>query len=316
MFDHDSPFLITQTLGGNIVCTKVYTGMNPSGCLHTTSPTCLTLILAQQAKLRMKMLLAIDVGNSQTVIGCHDGKTWVAQRRLTSEVSRTADELRSKLAELFSLVSDNLSLLSEPSCVKTVVISSVVPQLTLVWEQLAATLTGAHVITIGPGVKTGMAMKVKHPHEVGADRIADAIAAAEKYGTPVTVVDFGTATTINIVNTNGEFLGGVISPGVETSATALFSKAARLSAVDLEAPVSALGTDTQSAMQSGLIFGEAAKIDGLIERIFSELGYETQLIATGGLCTLIVPHCAHELVCDETLTLEGLRLIAERTTEL
>lgn len=261
------------------------------------------------------MLLAIDVGNSQTVIGCHDGNSWVAFRRLTSEVSRTSDELRSKLIELFSYSSADLIAYSEFPSVSTIVISSVVPQLTLVWEQLAASFEDARIVTVGPGVKTGIAMKVKHPHEVGADRIADAIAAVEKYGSPIIVADLGTATTINVVNKAGEFIGGAISPGVETGAAALFSRAARLSAVDLEAPSSAIGVDTQSAIQSGLIFGEAAKIDGLVERIFLELGYETTLVATGGLCTLIAQHCTHKFICDETLTLEGLRLIAERTTQ-
>ena len=255
------------------------------------------------------MLLAIDVGNSQTVVGLFDDDNLVTTWRIASDITRTADELQIKMNEFFELRESSFS------DVDTIIIASVVPHLTTAWEQLARTVESARTLVVGPGIKTGITLGISHPHEAGADRIANAVGAEYLYGAPVIVADFGTATNLDVVTKERSYKGGVISPGVETSAEALFAKAARLSSVDLEAPARALGTSSIAAIQSGLIFGEAAKVDGLVERIFDELGYEATVVATGGLVHLVAPYCKRVDVVNETLTLEGLRIIAQRNTE-
>lgn len=255
------------------------------------------------------MLLAIDVGNSQTVVGLYAHDAWAATWRIASDITRTADELQVKMNEFFELRESNLS------DVDTIIIASVVPHLTMAWEQLARSIAGTQVFVVGPGIKTGITLGISHPHEAGADRIANAVGAEFLYGAPVIVADFGTATNLDVVTKDRAYKGGVISPGVETSAEALFARAARLSSVDLEAPAHALGTSSVTAIQSGLIFGEAAKVDGLIERIFEELGYTATVVATGGLVSLVAPYCKRIDVINENLTLEGLRVIAQRNSE-
>lgn len=195
------------------------------------------------------------------------------------------------------------------------IIASVVPHLTTAWERLSQDLAPSHVLTVGPGVRTGLNIALDNPHEVGADRIANAVGASEKYGSPVIVVDFGTATNIDVIDVHGVYRGGVISPGLETSAHALFSRAARLSAIDLEFPPKALGTNTKFAIQSGLMLGEIAKVEGLIRKIWAELGYETFVVATGGLAELMGPHSELVQAVDVDLTLDGLRFIARRHLE-
>lgn len=251
------------------------------------------------------MLLAVDVGNTQTVIGLFDESTRLHTWRIASDTTRTADELEIVIVELFARRKFN------PNNISTVIVASVVPHLTAAWELLALSMTGVPAKTVGPGLKTGLPIAIKNPHEVGADRIANAVAALRSYGTPVIVVDFGTATNIDVVSDDGRYLGGVISPGLETSADALFSRAARLSAIDLEAPATALGTSTKHAIQSGLIFGEAAKIDGLVRRIHQELGSEAPVVATGGLAGLIAPHCEVVNHVNVDLTIDGLLIIAQ-----
>lgn len=255
------------------------------------------------------MLLAIDVGNSQTVVGLFDNETLAATWRIASDITRTSDELQVKMNEFFELRESSFS------DVDTIIIASVVPHLTTAWEQLARAASNVRVLVVGPGIKTGITLGISHPHEAGADRIANAVGAEALYGAPVIVADFGTATNLDVVTKERAYKGGVISPGVETSAEALFAKAARLSSVDLEAPARALGTSSVTAIQSGLIFGEAAKVDGLIERIFDELGYSATVVATGGLVHLVAPYCKRIDTIHETLTLEGLRIIAQRNLE-
>lgn len=252
------------------------------------------------------MLLAVDVGNTQTVLGLFDGHAKIHTWRIASDTSRTSDELEVMVAELFELKGLSLDLIS------AVIIASVVPHLTSEWERLSHGFAATAVLIVGPGLKTGLQVATDNPHEVGADRIANAVGAMEAYGYPVAVVDFGTATNIDIVDADARYRGGIISPGLETSAVALFSRAARLSAVDLEFPATTLGTNTKTAVQSGLLLGEAAKVDGLMQRIFVELGYSMPVVATGGLSELIAGHCACVNHVDVDLTLDGLRIIAEK----
>lgn len=252
------------------------------------------------------MLFAVDVGNTQTVLGLFDGPELVGHWRISTNASLTADEIRVKVAGLLAL--DGRSW----NDVGQVILASVVPRLTSAWEDVTAEACECQLMVVGPGLKTGMPIRYDNPHEVGADRIVNGIAAFERLGGPVVVVDFGTATTIDVIDASGAYLGGAIAPGVETSAEALFNKAARLSKVDLEAPVKAIGTNTRASVQSGLMLGEAAKVDGLVRRVWAELGAETPVIATGGLAERMGPLCDTIGHVDLDLTLEGLRIVFER----
>ena len=243
------------------------------------------------------MLLAIDVGNTQTVIGVYREAALVGMWRVATNKSHTADEVRIKLLPLFE--SAGLSFAE----VRGAALASVVPQLTQAWTQALHDLTGA---AAGGLFRTDYPA----PHEIGADRIADAVAAKERYGAPVVVVDFGTATNIEVTDRDGNFVGGVIAPGVETSAAALFSHATRLAAIELTDPHQAIGTSTETAIQAGIVYGEADRVDGLVRRIFAQLGYEAPVVATGGLAPCVAELSATITHVDPELTLEGLRLIA------
>lgn len=251
------------------------------------------------------MILAVDVGNTHTVLGLFEGDRLGGHWRISTDVSLTADELRVKIGGLLQL--EDLSW----GDVRGVIVSSVVPQLTFAYEAMAADSTGEKPRIVGPGLKTGMRIHYDNPHEVGADRIVNGIAAFKSYGGPVVVVDFGTATTIDVVAEDGSYLGGAIAPGVETSAEALFSRAARLSEVDLEAPDRVIGTNTRSSVQAGLLLGEAAMVDGLVRRVHDELGVKATVVATGGLARQMSALCETIEHVDPDLTLRGLMLIWE-----
>jgi len=252
------------------------------------------------------MILVVDIGNTQTVLGLLiDGgldRTW----RISTDATLTADEIRVKIGGL--LVLDGSSW----DDVECVVVASVVPALTAAYEELAHRTTGARPLVIGPGVKTGLRIAYDNPHEVGADRIANALAAVDEYGAPVIVVDFGTATTLDVVDASGAYLGGAIAPGVEASAEALFRRAARLSAVELEAPARVIGRTTRESVQAGLVLGEALMVDGLVRRAWTELGAECPVVATGGLAERMAPLCETVQTVDSDLTLKGLALVWER----
>ena len=252
------------------------------------------------------MLLAVDVGNTQTVIGLFAEDRLAGHWRISTNASLTGDELRVKVAGLLAL--DALSW----SDVESVILASVVPRLTAAWEDVTHVACDCDVMVVGPGLKTGMPIKYDNPHEVGADRIVNGVAAFARFGGPVIVVDFGTATTIDVVDKDGAYLGGAIAPGVETSAEALFSKAARLSKVDLEAPSAVIGTNTRMSVQAGLLLGEAAMVDGLVRRTWAELGTQAPVIATGGLAERMALLCETIGAVDMDLTLTGLRMIFER----
>jgi len=252
------------------------------------------------------VLLAIDVGNTQTVLGLFSAEELVAHWRISSNAALTTDELRVKVNGLLTL--DNRSWID----VSHVILASVVPRLTAAWEDVAAVECGGEFQVVGPGLKTGMKILYDNPHEVGADRIVNGVAAFARLGGPVIVVDFGTATTIDVVDADGAYLGGAIAPGVETSAEALFTKAARLSKVDLEPPSAVIGTNTRMSVQAGLLLGEAAMVDGLVRRTWVELGTETPVIATGGLAERMSTLCDTITHVDPDLTLRGLLLIHQR----
>lgn len=252
------------------------------------------------------MILAVDVGNTQTVLGLFSGTTLDAHWRISSNPALTADELRVKIGALLQASGRSWAE------IERVVISSVVPRLTSAYEQLAEDSTSRAPMVVGPGLKTGMAIKYGNPHEVGADRIVNGVAAFEAYGGPVLVVDFGTATTIDVIDATGAYLGGAIAPGVETSAEALFSKAARLSKVDLEPPTRVIAQSTRESVQAGLLLGQAAMIDGLVRRVFAELGTTAPVVMTGGLAERMAPLCETATAVDPDLTLKGLMLIYQR----
>jgi type III pantothenate kinase len=193
-----------------------------------------------------------------------------------------------------------------------VALSSVVPEAKEALTCMARKLVEGEVMVVGPGVKTGLAINIDVPHEVGADRVVNSVAAREKYGTPVISVDFGTSTNFDVVDAEGAYIGGVIAPGLEVSEDALISATAALRRVEIREPRSSIGRNTVEAMQSGLIYGHAGLVDGIVERLAVEVGGEAALVATGGLASTIVPHCRTIETVDDRLTLDGLRLIFER----
>jgi type III pantothenate kinase len=252
------------------------------------------------------MILAVDVGNTQTVLGLFEGDALDGHWRVSTDAGLTADEVRIKIAGLLAGEGRGWGDVSR------VIVSSVVPRLTDAYEEVATRATGTGAMVVGPGLKTGMPIRYDNPHEVGADRIVNGVAAYEAFGGPVLVVDFGTATTIDVVDAEGGYLGGTISPGLETSAEALFAKAARLSKVDLDDPGHVIGRNTRDSVQAGLMLGEAAKVDGLVRRTWRELGAETRVVATGGLAEKLAPLCETITDVDPDLTLKGLMIVYGR----
>jgi type III pantothenate kinase len=251
------------------------------------------------------VLLAVDVGNTQTHLGAFDGERLVEHWRFQTRAGATGDELAERIAGMLALSGIGLADLS------AVCVSSVVPPLGTQYEQLTERYTSASCLAIGPGVKTGMPIRIDNPLEVGADRLVNAVAAYERFKTACVVVDFGTGINFDAVSEAGEYLGGAIAPGVEISLTALVERAARIGRIDLEEPETAIGRSSRAAIQSGVIFGFAGLIDGVVRRIEDELD-QVQLLATGGLAAVIVPFTETIDEVDEMLTLKGLRLIHER----
>ena len=251
------------------------------------------------------MLLAVDVGNTQTHLGAFDGERLVEHWRFQTRAGATGDELAERIAGMLALSGIGLTDLG------AVCVSSVVPPLGTQYEQLTERYTSASCLAIGPGVKTGMPIRIDNPLEVGADRLVNAVAAYERFKTACVVVDFGTGINFDAVSEAGEYLGGAIAPGVEISLTALVERAARIGRIDLEEPETAIGRSSRAAIQSGVIFGFAGLIDGVVRRIEDELD-QVRLLATGGLAAVIVPFTETIDEVDEMLTLKGLRLIHER----
>jgi type III pantothenate kinase len=244
------------------------------------------------------LLLAVDVGNTQTVFGLFQDGELGETRRVSTEADRTGDELGVLLSGLIDL-----------ETVDGICLSSTVPSLVSSYEDFATRWVGVRILIAGPGVKTGIPIRYDDPREVGPDRIANALAARERYGAPCIVVDFGTSTNFDVVSPAGEYAGGVLAPGIEVSMDALSARAARLFRIDFAAPPNVIGKTTASSLQSGLVYGFTGQVDEIVGRIRGELGAEARAVATGGLADLIAPHSRTIETVDPFLTLEGLRLI-------
>lgn len=255
------------------------------------------------------MLLVIDIGNTNTSLGVYDGDKLIVHWRLTTARSRTVDEWGVHSRNLFALAGLNFK------SIDSIAIASVVPPLNFTLKQMAERYFELTPLFIDHTIDTGVPILYKPPSDVGADRIVDAVAAIAKYGAPCIIVDFGTATTFDAINSQGEYLGGVIAPGITISADALFERAAKLPRVEIKRPQKVIGSGTIEAMQSGLFHGYAGLVDGILRKMIDELGGQPSVIATGGLAPLIAKGSEFIQEVDETLTLEGMRLVYERTRE-
>jgi type III pantothenate kinase len=247
------------------------------------------------------MLLAVDVGNTQTVLGLYDDERLTDHWRVATDRTRTGDELGALLSGLLDVES-----------IDAICLACTVPSLVREWQMLAERWARAPILAVGPGVRTGIPIRYDDPREVGPDRIVNAVAATERYGAPVIVVDFGTSTNFDVASPEGEYVGGVLAPGIETSMEALFARAARLVKIDYVEPATVIGKTTVGGLQSGVVYGFAGQVDGIVAAICGELGVAARAVATGGLAELVAPHSKAIDTVDPFLTLDGLRLVWER----
>ncbi|MBS4031837.1 MAG: type III pantothenate kinase [Clostridiales bacterium] len=252
------------------------------------------------------MLLAVDVGNTNIVLGIYEGRKLQVSWRISTNRQQTGDEYGIILKNLLSQ-----SGLAE-DCLTGIIVSSVVPPLMFSLEEMSERYFNVHPLVVGPGIKTGLNILMENPREVGADRIVNAVAGFELYGGPLIIVDFGTATTFDAISDKGDYLGGAIAPGISVSTEALFQRAAKLPRIELIKPKRVIGRDTISSMQSGIIYGFAGQVDGIVNRMIPEFTVKPKVIATGGLSQLIAREFQTLEVINPLLTLEGLRIIYER----
>lgn len=249
------------------------------------------------------MLLVVDVGNSHTVFGIYDGERLAADWRFSTHHGRTVDEWAAEVAATLSIKK------LERECVDAAIMSSVVPPLTGTLAEMIESFFGIEPLNVGPGVKTGIKILYENPLEVGADRIVNSVAALAKVGGPVIVVDLGTATTFDAITAGGEYLGGIIVPGLQISADSLFARAAKLPRVEVKRPPRLIGRNTVHSIQSGLYYGYASMINGVLDLMRAEMGGDSHVIVTGGLARALAPDLKGITLIDPHLTLEGLRLI-------
>jgi len=252
------------------------------------------------------MLLAVDVGNTQTHFGTFRGNELVEHWRFATVPESTADELGAAMRNLLELRGVGLADMEAS------IVSSTVPALEREWLAMGERYLGHEMLSVGPGLKTGMALRYDNPYEIGADRLANAVAIRERFGGPAICVDFGTSVNFDVVGPDGDFLGGVLVPGVEISLAALTERGAKLPTIDLAPPRTVIGKSTVDAMRSGVIYGFAGAVDGILRRLLDELGEETDVVATGGLASAIAPFTELVDEVDDLLTLTGLRLLYER----
>ena len=260
-------------------------------------------------------LFAVDVGNTSTHVGLFRAGELTGSYELTTPGRLTADEALTQARAALAAITGERGGVAEDAgeiAPDSAILSCVVPPLADAWTRALSALTGSRALVVGPGLKTGLKMSYDDPAEVGADRVADAVAAQASYGAPVVVVDLGTTTNLEVIDEHGAFAGGVIAPGIALGADSLARAAARLPMIELRAPARVIGRNTRAAMQSGVVLGEAARIDGLIDAIFGELGREAPVVLTGNEAAGLAPLLSHEVTVDASLTLRGLELIWRR----
>ena len=255
------------------------------------------------------MILAIDIGNTNIVVGCIDGERICFVERISTDRSRTELEYAISLKTLLEI-----NKIPVESITGTI-IGSVVPPLNNILKRAVVKVCGQNPIMVGPGVKTGLNISMDDPTQVGADLIADAVAGLHYYGAPLIIIDMGTATTICVLDKKKSFIGGMILPGVKISLESLVNGTSQLPRISLDAPKNIIAKNTIDSMKAGIVIGQAACIDGIIDRTLEELGYDAKVIATGGLSSAIIPHCRHKVPYDNELTLKGLNLIYQKTVK-
>ncbi len=255
------------------------------------------------------MILAIDVGNTNIVIGCIKGEKVKFVERVSTDLSKTELEYVVEFKTLFDLYNISMEEITGS------IISSVVPPLNNILKSALGKMFHKEPLLVGPGVKTGLNILMDNPGQLGSDLVVNAVAGLQYYGAPIIMIDMGTATTISVVDDKKNYIGGMILPGVKVSLDSLVNRTSQLPRISLEAPKKVIGKNTIDCMKSGIVMGQAACLDGMIERIFDELGYEAPVVATGGLSGSIVPHCKQSIIYDNELTLKGLGIIYKKNAE-
>ena len=252
------------------------------------------------------MILAIDIGNTNIVLGGLEGEKILFEARMATDLIKTSDQYCAELKSMLALFEVT------PEAISGSIISSVVPPVLNSFKTAIRKLTGKACLVVGPGVRTGLSIRMENPAEVGSDLIVAAVAAIAEYGAPLLLVDMGTATTITAVDETGTFVGGCICPGVKISMEALTGRTAQLPGISLDEPQKAIGKNTRDCMRSGIMFGAAAMLDGLLDRMEAELGTPVKVVATGGIARFVIPLCRRELIYDRSLMLKGLGLLYRR----
>ncbi len=255
------------------------------------------------------MILAVDIGNTNIVIGCINDEKVFFEERVSTDYSKTEIEYYVLFKSMMELYNINIK------DIKGTIISSVVPPILNVVKSALEKVAGNTAVIVGPGVKSGINILMDNPGQVGSDLIVDAVAAIKEYGAPAIIIDIGTATTFSVVDKNKNYVGGVIMPGVRISADSLVQRTAQLPKISLTAPSKVIGKNTIDCMKSGVIIGNAACFDGMIDKIEEELGYKTTVIATGGIANTIIPLCSHEIIIDQALLLKGLKIIYDKNVK-